>query len=383
MVGMTIVDIDSLLAPWTTQLRELVDGLEIFDAHTHLGQNDPDGMTQTPAELLAGLRSAGAAGAFTFAMHEPDGYPPANDMVLAAAADSGGRLVPFCRVSPAADADAVAEARRALDAGAHGIKLHPRAEQFTLDHPAVRELAALAAERELPMLVHAGRGIPALGSHMVALAAEFPAARFILAHAGITDLAWLWQVAPAHPNLLFDTSWWIGPDLLALFALVAPGQIVFASDAPYGHTLVSAVSQLRLMLQAGLSGDQIRCVMAGQSQRIARRDALADAGGPVGERERPARVLLERVVTFTTLGALAMVRGDHDGRGREQLALARLACNVPAGYADAPVFAAVARLLDRFAELADAEPDARRPRTLLMLATAVARTPDVPLPAGV
>jgi hypothetical protein len=217
---------------------------------------------------------------------------------------------------------------------------------------------------------------------MVDLAAEFPAARFILAHAGITDLAWLWQAAPAHPNLLFDTSWWIGPDLLALFALLPPGQIVFASDAPYGHTLVSAVAQLRLMLQAGLSGEQIRSVMAGQSLRIAARAPLAVVGGPVGERDQPARVLLERVVTFTTLGALAMVRGDHDGRGREQLGLARLACNVPEGYADAPVFAAVAGLLDRFAQLADAEPDARRPRTLLMLACSVGRTPDVPLPAG-
>ena len=43
-------------------------------------------MTQTPDELLTGLRGAGATGAFTFPMHEPDGYPPANDMVLAAAA---------------------------------------------------------------------------------------------------------------------------------------------------------------------------------------------------------------------------------------------------------------------------------------------------------
>jgi hypothetical protein len=315
-------------------------------------------------------------------MHEPDGYPPANDMVLDAASRSDGLLVPFCRVSPAKD-DAVAEAVRALGAGARGIKLHPRAEQFTLDHPAIGELAAIAAERSLPMLVHAGRGIPALGEHMVGLAARFPQARFILAHAGITDLAWLWRVAPDHPNLLFDTSWWIGPDLQALFALVPPGQIVFASDAPYGHTLVSAVSQLRLALQAGLSADQVRLVFAGQSRHIAAREPLEAAGPAVGERDRPGRVLLERVATFTILGALAMLRGDADGRGAEQLALARLACAVPDGYDDGPTFAAVRGLLDAFMALASEDPESRRPRALLMLAAGVARTPDVPLPAGV
>ncbi len=358
-----------------------MDGLQLFDAHTHLGQNDPDGMRQTPEQLLTGLRQAGAGGAFVFPMHEPDGYPPANDMVLDAAARSDGLLVPFCRVAPNGGS-AVAEARRALDAGARGIKLHPRAEQFTLDHPAVAELAALAAERDLPMLVHAGRGIPALGAHMVELAAGFPAARFILAHAGITDLSWLWQVAPDHPNLLFDSSWWIGPDLQALFSLVPPGQVVFASDAPYGHTLVSAIGQLRIALQAGLSPAQARLVFGGQSRHIAAREPLESGGPAVGERDGPARALLERVATFTILGALAMLRGDADGRGAEQLALARLACNVPDGYADGPVFAAVLSLLDAFAELAAAEPDSRRPRTLLMLASSVARSPDVPLPAG-
>jgi predicted TIM-barrel fold metal-dependent hydrolase len=379
---MDVVDIDSLLAPWAAHLRELVPGIEIFDAHTHLGQNDPDGMKQTPQELLDGLDRADAVGAFTFAMHEPDGYPPANDMVLEAAAQSDGRLIPFCRVSPAADDNAVAEARRALDAGARGIKLHPRAEQFTLDHPAVRELAAIAAERGEPMLVHAGRGIPALGAHMIDLAREFPSARFILAHAGITDLAWLWQVAPDHPNLLFDSSWWIGPDLMALFSLVAPGQILFASDAPYGHTLVSAITQVRLMLQAGLSAEQIRLICAGQSQRIAARQPLAVAGPAIGERQQATRVLLDRVVMFSTIDALSVIRGDPDGRGHEQLALARLACNVPDGIDDGPLFAAVAALLDRFAEAEAADPESRTSRLVLMLAAGVSRTPDVPLPPG-
>ena len=75
-------------------------------------------------------------------MHEPAGYREANDFVIAAAAESGGVLVPYCRVDP--HDGAVAEAERALDAGARGIKLHPRAEGFALDQPAVRDLVAIA-----------------------------------------------------------------------------------------------------------------------------------------------------------------------------------------------------------------------------------------------
>jgi predicted TIM-barrel fold metal-dependent hydrolase len=232
------MDLRPLIEPWAEVIREQVPDVELFDAHTHLGQNDPDGMKQQPHELLEVLRFADARGAFVFPMHEPGGYPPANDAVLAAARDSDGLLVPFCRVNP--HADALPEARRCLDAGARGIKLHPRAERFSLDHPEVRSLIALADERSLPVLIHAGRGIPALGLHAVELAGEFPNARLILAHAAICDLAWIWRVAPDYPNLLFDSSWWMPGDLQALFSLVPPGQIVFASDSPYGNTAMSA-----------------------------------------------------------------------------------------------------------------------------------------------
>src|ERR1700730_16722335 len=88
------------LRPWSEIAAGQRPGVELFDAHTHLGQNDPDGMRQAPEELIAGLELAGARGAFVFPMHELDGYAPANDMVVEAARRSNGLLVPFCRVNP-------------------------------------------------------------------------------------------------------------------------------------------------------------------------------------------------------------------------------------------------------------------------------------------
>jgi predicted TIM-barrel fold metal-dependent hydrolase len=363
------------IAPWFEHTLELVPGVELFDAHTHLGQNDPDGMSQTLAQLLLTLRSAGARGAFVFPMHEPGGYPEANDMVLELAGEGDGLLTPFCRVNP--HDHAVIEAERSLAAGARGIKLHPRAEAFTLDHPAVRSLIALADERELPVLIHAGRGIPALGLHAVQLAGEFPGVRLILAHAGICDLAWIWRVAADHPNLLFDTAWWLPADLQALFALVPPGQILFASDAPYGATAMSAVFQLRHALQVGLSTEQIHSIASGQALRIAAGEPLVPAGPAVGERERASHLLLERVSEFLMLGAIATMRGGEGGP--EMLGLARLGCDVPDDADDAPLFAVIRGLLDDFEEL-EADPTDRRRIAFLILAASVARTPDVPVP---
>src|ERR687887_537648 len=179
-----MLDVDAIMRPWLERLLADHPGIDVLDAHTHIGANDPDGVKQTVDQLLALLD------------HVP------------------------------ARADAGAEARRCLDAGARGIKLHPRAERFTLSEPAVRELVALAHERRAPVLIHAGRGIPALGRDTVRLSGEFPEARLILAHAAISDLAWLWRVVPDHPNVFVDTAWWNPADLIALFSLVPPSQVL-------------------------------------------------------------------------------------------------------------------------------------------------------------
>ena len=168
-----------------------------FDAHTHIGQNDPDGRKATPEEILGGLDAAGHRRAMLFAMHEPDGYPAANDAVLAAAAASEGRLV----AARAHRSERRGRGRRGapLPGGgrAAGFKLHPRSDAFGLPHPVVEEVVALAHERRAPVLFHAGRGIPHLGEAVVDLARRYPGARLILAHAGISDLGWIADEAAA------------------------------------------------------------------------------------------------------------------------------------------------------------------------------------------
>ena len=372
-----MTDVEATMRPWLDRILQDTGPLELYDAHTHIGQNDPDGYKQTPDELLDALAPVDAR-AVLFPMHEPDGYPAANDVAIGAAADHPDRLVAFCRVSP--HDHAIPEARRALDAGAVGIKLHPRAEQFGMDEPVVGELVELAHERRMPMLIHAGRGIPALGQNTVRLAERYPDATLILAHAAISDLAWLWKVLPDHPNVLIDTSWWNPVDLVALFALAPPSSIVWASDSPYGRPIAGIVMTLRCALQAGLSPEQVRGVAGRNMARVIAGERPADLGPAPGQPDRAFDLLLERVV-INLSGTFARLAAQADAN--ETLVLARLACAVGTDGPHADVHAAVLDSLDRYeAELAPPPPGVRFPVAMrhLIQALVVARTPDVPLP---
>jgi predicted TIM-barrel fold metal-dependent hydrolase len=371
---------DDLILPWLGRLREQLPGLELTDAHTHIGHNDPDGLSCSPEQLIEALELAGARGV-VFAMHEPDGYPPANDRVLEAAAASGGRLVPFARIDPRADP--AREAERCLDAGARGLKLHPRAERFTLDHPGVWKAVAVAHERRLPVICHAGRGIPALGRHALELCARYPDARLILAHAGICDLAWIWRAAGEHPNLFFDTAWWAPSDLVALFALVPPGQVLFGSDAPYGTPALSATLTLRYALQVGLSEEQLRAVCGGQLERLLAGEAPLDLGAAPGSGSLPQDPLLDRVYTFLVTALGRLLAGAE---AEEALGLAVLAAEVGDEAPEAAVCRSILALLEerrRLAAETASQVDGRPLRApgihLIVLAAALTRTPDVPL----
>jgi predicted TIM-barrel fold metal-dependent hydrolase len=366
------------LLPWYERLRQAVPVDDVFDVHTHLGSNDPDGYQCAREELTAALERVGAS-AFVFPMHEPGGYPPANDMVMAEAAASDGRLLPFCRLDP--NAAPLEELRRCLDAGARGIKLHPRAEGFNLDHPALQEVFALADAERLPILCHAGRGIPALGRHSIEVCARHPNLRLILAHAGISDLAWIWSEAPAHPNLFFDTAWWSPSDVQALFALVPPGQILMASDAPYGTPAFAATMAMRHALQVGLSPDALRGVLGVQARRLADREAPLELGPAPGEGALSRDPLMERVYSFL-LSAIGQGFAGVDPQ--ETLALAELACHVRDGDPHAPIYQAVLALLEArrsYDPTGDGRPSRFAPGLhLIIVAAALARTPDVPVP---
>jgi hypothetical protein len=370
-----------LVTQWLDPLLAELPGLSFFDAHTHIGSNDPDGARCTAEELLA-LLAVVDARAVVFPMREPDGYPKANDRVVSEAVVSEGRLVPFCRLDP--HEDPVGEASRCVERGARGIKLHPREEAFALDAAPVRQIFAFAHERRLPVLIHAGRGIPALGRHSLDLAAEFPDSRVILAHAVVSDVSWIWGHLADHPNVFIDTSWWNPVDLVTLFAYVPPGRILFASDAPYGMPVMNAILTLRCALQVGLSAEQVTTVMGDQLDRLLAGEKPIDTGPAPGPPDIATDLILDRVFAYLIVGLGRLIVGAP---ADEMVALARLGCTVDDQAPQAPVCRAMAALIDLGEQMASASADLTTPSPQrlaalgpLLLAATLAATPRVPVP---
>jgi uncharacterized protein len=369
---------DPRLLPVYLDGRDALGEVEWFDAHTHIGQNDPDGRKATPEEIIGGLDAAGHQRALLFAMHEPDGYAEANDAVLAAAAASQGRLVALARIAPNA-ADALAEARRCIEAGASGFKLHPRSDAFGLPHPVVEQVVALAHERRAPVLFHAGRGIPHLGEAVVDLARRYHGARLILAHAGISDLGWIAEDAAQLDNLFFDTAWWNVADQLHLYATIPPGHILYASDMPYGPGIFAAFCFLRVARAVGLGPEALRSIAGGQLARVVAGEDPVDVGPAPGVHAVGERVIeAERVVSYCSVSLQLAFRGFDPA---EPISLARLACQTRRDGDVGSLLRYVDGLLTVAQENGRARPDvpfAVLPATLL--AMGIAGTPEVGTP---
>jgi uncharacterized protein len=270
-----------LMAQWDDELhRELPQDADIFDAHTHLG-TDIDGMAGIYDDLIRGMEKYGISRCFMFCLDEPDRHPgfrAGNDRTLAFAERSAGKLIPFVRLD--LSEDPIGEATRCLDLGARGIKLHPRAQKFLLNDERLSPIFELAADRNVPVLIHGGRGLPPIADDLARVVDRYRKAQLIVAHAGIADLAALADRLGGKAGVFFDTSVWSPLDLLGLYRLVGPEQVVYASDYPYGQQPASLLISLRTARLAGLADDQVRDVLAGNADRIA-------AGAPPREPSAP------------------------------------------------------------------------------------------------
>jgi uncharacterized protein len=301
--------------------RDLPDPVELFDAHVHLG-NDIDGFSGHYDELVGGLDRYGISRAFMFCMDEVDRHPAfraANDRTLAYAERSDGRLIPFVRLDLAEEP--IEEATRCLDLGARGIKLHPRAQRFLLDAARLAPVFALAAERAVPILIHGGRGLPPIASHLRDLVERYPEAHLIIAHAGIADLANLARCFSGKQGVFFDTSVWSPVDLLDFFRHFPPEQVLFATDYPYGRMPNSMLMAMRCALVSGYTDDDLRLMLAGNAQRIADGEEPLEPTQPRGEATFAQPMVFARIHQYLSMAAPLLWTRQPDTVGVLGLAL--------------------------------------------------------------
>ncbi len=254
---------------WTDAAVALLPDDELrVDAHCHLGQ-DSDGSTVTVEQLLRQLDESKVHHALVTPLHQAGGYAEENARVRELAAGTDGRLWALHRCDPRAT-DPAGDARRGLEAGAVGLKWHPRAERFRMDDDVARDTAAVAHEAGVPILIHAGRGMERLGEGVVELAREFPDATFMLAHAAISDLGWIIDATHDVENLVFDTSWWRPTDIAVMLTSCDPGRVMFGSDPPYGTVRLGMQLTARIARACGWSDANVERLMGGTARRLFR-----------------------------------------------------------------------------------------------------------------
>jgi hypothetical protein len=180
---------------------------------------------------------------------------------------------------------------------------------------------ALAAERRVPILIHAGRGLPPIAGDLAGLVEAYPEAQLILAHAGIADLAALMEHFAGKAGVFFDTSAWSPIDLLDFYRQVSPEQVLYASDYPYGQQPSSLLIALRTARVAGLTHGQIRGLLADNASRIADGEPPLEPTAAKGSDTFAQPMILARIHQYLSMAAPLLWTRQADTIGVLGLAL--------------------------------------------------------------
>lgn len=168
-----------------------------------------------------------------------------NAYVLSLAEKRPERIIPSYWADPS-DPDAVKDLDRAVGGyGFRGIKLHQCVNRFSCADPVLDDIAALAAEKSVPVFIHLySRGEV---EKFMAWARRNPRTRFVAAH--MIGLEMMAPFAAEFKNVTLDISpAWGSPARRVEFAAAVFGadRLTFGSDTPYGRdTLKRNIDKVR------------------------------------------------------------------------------------------------------------------------------------------
>ncbi len=244
-----------------------VDALRAIDVHVHLEHQGEITDTERAAKKYFGgadaprdwnaqaeyYRSRGIACVVFTVDERLTGRPFAtNDQVARFAADNADIAIAFASIDPNRGADAVAEARRLVSAGAvRGLKLHPPVQQFFPNDRMAYPLYEVFAEAGLPVLFHTGHsgigaGMPGGGGirlkygHPMPIddvAVDFPDLPIILAHPSFPWQDEAISICLHKPRVYIDLSGWspkyFSPTLVQYANTLLKKKVLFGSDYPW------------------------------------------------------------------------------------------------------------------------------------------------------
>jgi uncharacterized protein len=252
---------------WAWVRGKLPSGVGVFDAHAHIGA-DVDGRTMTAAGMRERMLAAGVTRSIVFPLNDPnarDDYSGPNDVVWKAHEDYPGFFVPFFRLNPHRDYEK--EFERCVQRAFMGLKLHPVSQHFELDDEPVVRLLGLAAEADLPVLIHTGFAMQRVAKPLLPTLEDHPQLRVILGHSSMVEVLEAARAFEGNPNVLFETSVVSAKDLYVLFGSVDAGRVCCGSDIPSGDIPSTLHATIAAAEAAGVPEDRFSEVVSGNVRR--------------------------------------------------------------------------------------------------------------------
>ena len=252
---------------WAWVRERVPAGVEIFDAHAHIGV-DVDGRAMTAEGMRERMAAAGVARSIVFPLNDPnarDDYSGPNDVIWNAYEEHPGFFVPFFRLNPHRDYER--EFERCVGRGFMGLKLHPVSQKFELDDARVVRLLGMAAEADIPVLIHAGFLMQRIVEPLAPTLDRHPDLRLILGHAAFVEILEAARVFADNPNVLFETSVVRAKELYLLFSSLETERICYGSDIPYGDLPSTLHAALAAAEAAGVPEAEIPGLLSGNIRR--------------------------------------------------------------------------------------------------------------------
>lgn len=270
----------------------------VIDCHTHLNRYTPDAPAAL-AERYAGLRAQMEAHGIDYALVlssyavTPD-RPSTRDILALVQDDPRIGVVAGVRYGRER-AEELAELRGLLEEGRiKGLKLYPGYEPFYVHDSGLREVYALAARFQVPVMVHTGDTYAPKArvrfAHPLSLdeaAVEFPDVTFVLCHLGNPWFADAMEVVYKNENVFADISgltlgafeerferFVVGKLNEALAFINNPSKLLFGSDWP----ISDVESYLHLVRKLDATPEEVEGLLWRNAARVFRLE-LDGAGG--------------------------------------------------------------------------------------------------------
>jgi predicted TIM-barrel fold metal-dependent hydrolase len=240
-------------------------GLDVIDMHGHLGRCGFAIPDLSPEGMVAVMDRVGISRIMCSHMQSMGQETRrGNDEVLAAMRAFPGRILGYASAWPSDRGAVRAEIERCLAAGFTGLKVHD-SNGFAYTYEDYAPAFAIADAHRWPVLLHVWGGDDQL-AQVAELAARYPHASFLLAHAGCRNVEGYVRIAREHANVYLDLALSSSPrGLVALLVQEAGAdKVVWGSDAYFfnqGH-------QVGKVLGAELSEEVKAQVLSGNAKRL-------------------------------------------------------------------------------------------------------------------